>query len=374
MPGNSQVTVSWVPDPGVEYWLLYAPVSSISTTNLPPGHVWVLNVTSPYVVTGLTNGVTYSFTLNGRISGGPGGPGTPSVSAIPRPAGATWTAGAAMGTSEMHGVAYGTASDATVDYVAVGKAGAIYRGIDGINWTSVTSGPVVDLNAALYTLGKFIAVGAANPAGNIFYSTDLATWTPATSATGSNLNALASNGALVVAVGDNGTIRYSGDAINWTAAATVPTTNNLYGVGYFPNGLWIAVGAGGTLLTSTDGINWNSVVSGTSSDLRSVAVRVATVAPVYTFVAVGATGTVATSTDGASWTSQTLSPASDLFATSASAGQFLAVGSAGAAFTSVDGITWVAQNTLTSANLLGLFGSSSLFLAVGQNGTNISSR
>lgn len=371
MPGNGQVTVSWVPDPGVEYWLLYAPVSSISTTSPPPGHVWVLRVTSPYVVAGLTNGVTYSFTLNGRINGGPGGPGTPSVSAIPRPAGATWTAGAAMGTSEMHGVAYGTASDATVNYVAVGNAGAIYRASDGINWTSVTSAPIVDFNAALYTLGKFIAVGAAgNPAGNIFYSTDIATWTPATSNTGSNLNALASNGTQVVAVGDNGTILSSTDGVTWTAPATVPTMNHLYGIAYSPSGLWVAVGAVGTLLTSADGSNWTSVAPVTGSDLKGVAVQVTTT---YTFVAVGTAGTVLKSSDGANWTSQTLT-ASGLFAVNASANQFLAVGAAGAAFTSPDGTTWTSQNTATSANLFGLFGSSTQYFAVGQGGTNISSR
>jgi hypothetical protein len=51
----------------------------------PPGnHAWfTTGVASPLMISGLTNGVTYSFAMNGRISGGPGGAQTPSVSATP---------------------------------------------------------------------------------------------------------------------------------------------------------------------------------------------------------------------------------------------------------------------------------------------------
>ena len=125
----------------------------------------------------------------------------------------------------------------------------------------------------------------------VLSSSDLATWTAGTSVTNQNLNALASNGTTVVAVGDGGTIQYSTDGLTWNAAAAVPTTKPLYGITYAASGLWVAVGAGGTVITSSDGSTWTTVSSGTSSTLRAVSVQASTA---YTYVAVGDGGTVLT--------------------------------------------------------------------------------
>lgn len=83
--GDGQVTITWTADAGVDYWLMYAATASAINMKSPPGnHAWITsNVTSPLVISGLTNGVTYSFAMDGRISGGPGGAQTPSVSATP---------------------------------------------------------------------------------------------------------------------------------------------------------------------------------------------------------------------------------------------------------------------------------------------------
>ena len=85
--GDGQVTITWTADAGVDYWLMYAATAAAVDMKSPPGnHIWITSgVTSPYVVPGLTNGVTYSFAMDGRISGGPGGAQTPSVSATPNP-------------------------------------------------------------------------------------------------------------------------------------------------------------------------------------------------------------------------------------------------------------------------------------------------
>ena len=65
----------------MKYWLFYAPSTSITSTDWIniPGSRALLNVTSPYVVTGLANGYTYSFTVNGRNGDGPGGAGNQFV-------------------------------------------------------------------------------------------------------------------------------------------------------------------------------------------------------------------------------------------------------------------------------------------------------
>ena len=55
-PGDGKATVTWQMDPNVKYWVFYAPTTSaISTANWTnfPGSVAAMNVSSPYVVTGL---------------------------------------------------------------------------------------------------------------------------------------------------------------------------------------------------------------------------------------------------------------------------------------------------------------------------------
>lgn len=372
VPGNTQVTVSWLPEPGVEYWLWYAPGPTVTIST--PGHVSRAKVTSPFVLTGLVNGTTYSFAVNGRIDGGAGGALSTSKTTVPRPAGATWTAGGAMGAVDLRGIALGTASDATVNFVAMGNAGTIFKGTDGMNWTSVATGPTVDFKATVYTLGQFMAVGAPSATGNIFLSKDIATWAPATTNPGSTqtLNALASNNTLVVAVGDNGTIQTSIDGLTWVAT-TSPTTSHLYGVTYTASGLWLASGAAGTLLSSPDGKVWTARTSNTVKDLRAVAATTPTAGGTL-YIAAGLGGALSTSPDGITWVNQTLAGAPDLYAINAAAIQSLVVGESGAAFTSTDGVTWTALTTGTASNLYALIGSPTQYIAIGAAGTNISSK
>ena len=131
--GESSVTVSWDMASGVEYWLFYAPTSLAPTDTASmqrwfglPGGSTLLKVSSPYVVSGLVNGVSYSFSVNGRIDGGPGGPGATPVTAKPRLAGALWTAGAALGSNDLRSVTYGVTAAS-----ARGPSRATARGARG---------------------------------------------------------------------------------------------------------------------------------------------------------------------------------------------------------------------------------------------------
>lgn len=342
LPGNGQVTISWNAEPGVEYWLVYAPTTSIATsdTSWPAGHTWAMNVTSPYVVTGLTNGTVYSFAMNGRVDGGPGGASTASVSATPRPSGGYWTAGSAMA-QDMFGIAYGTASDSTAYFVAVGNAGALYKGLDGTTWTAV-AGQSANFTAAAYAFSTFVVL---DDAGIFYRSTDLATWTAGTHA-GARMNALATNTALAVAVGNGGRIYTSTDAITWSAAASsqVVGTQDLYAVAYSNAGVWVAVGTGGALYTSTDGDTWVDRSVG-GNTLRAVAVLQNGTA--FTYVAVGLGGAGWISSDASTWTSLAGSGlVGDWYALDASYDRFVAVGAGGMAYASTDGLAW-AQTTPT---------------------------
>lgn len=85
--GDSRAVISWAAESGVEYWVFYATDPSISPTNfvnVPNSHV-LRNIGSPLAVTGLVNGVTYYFTINGRRDNGPGGAGSPVQAVTPGP-------------------------------------------------------------------------------------------------------------------------------------------------------------------------------------------------------------------------------------------------------------------------------------------------
>jgi hypothetical protein len=389
--GDGQVVISWNATAGVEYWLPYAPQSAFNSPDFTTtsGLKWLTKVTSPYVLSGLTNGQTYTFALNGRTGSGKGGALTQSFTLAPRFAGGTWSAGSAL-PSTMRGIAWGAASDTLSYYLAAGAGGALYKSTNDVTsssltWSAITSSGInSNLNAALYTLSKFIVVGDG---GTVSASADLATWTTSTLTGTPKLNALASNGSRVVAVGDGGTIAYSADGLTWASATVPPTvTANLYGVTYASSGTWVAVGASGTVLTSGDGITWAAQSSGISTELRSAAYRAATtvtttlpVAATTTtaaaYVLVGAGGTVYYSTDLTSgWIPKTSNTTSDLMALSSLPNQFLAVGASGAVVSSPDGLTWTPTTISGAGTLYGLNNARGQYVAVGASGANYYAR
>ena len=380
---ESTVTLTWDAAPGVEYWVFYAPTIYAPADNsnmnrwfnLLGGNV-LLKATSPYTVAGLANATSYSFTVNGRTGGGPGGPAATTVTATPRLAGATWTAAAAASAQDLRGLAYGGT------YVAVGTGGAIVTSTDAATWTAVTSTTTNALNGAGYfatsvvsgstvtNTPNYLAVGDA---GTLLYSSDAATWTARTSGTTKNLYAVSNNGALSVAVGAGGTILTSADSTTWTPATASGTTNDLYTVGYV-GGAWFAAGAGGTLVRSADGLTWTAVATGSTADLRGLSYGASAVSTSsVAYVLVGSGGTVLTSPDAVTWTAQVLPGTSGLNAVTYGA-QFVAVGNGGTIFTSADATTWTAVTSGTSSNLLALVRGTYMYATAGAAGTNLTSK
>jgi len=394
--GDTNVTVSWDAQPGVEYWVYKAIGSNITPQNCISMQECktLMGVSSPMVFPGLTNGTTYSFTINGRTGGGKGGPGTSSISATPRLAGGlagtAWSAGtplssgSPLATQNLRGVAYGSV------FIAAGDNGALFSSSDGISWTALTHPlPTANLYAASYYGGKYLVVGAG---GLILLSTDAITWTQQTSGTTNNLYAISNFGVGgFVATGANGTILTSSDGVSW-ATRTSNTTNALYGITY-GNGRYVAVGAAsttGTLLTSVDGgITWQAVALLPVSDLKGVAYGAPQLAydstytsqnlPAARFVAVGANGTVVKSLDGgATWTSQTLASPTQLN-TITFGHQFIAADNVGNLFSSTDGSVWpLAQSSVTplyavapAQYVSGQYGGRYVYSVVGASGVNM---
>ena len=379
VPGDSSVTLTWDSSPNVEYWVFTAPGTNVTTSNWDTlgGYAYPKAV-SPHVVTGLTNDTTYSFTINARIDGGAGGPGSTPVVAVPRLAGATWTVDPALGSNNLNGAAYGAV------FVAVGNQGALYSSPDfnsytTTTWTSLTNpmgNPRPNLNAAIYG-GVYLAAGAG---GTLLRSGDAVTWTQQTTGTSNDLYGLATNGAGgYVAVGQNGTILTSSGGQTWTVQSS-GTTNDLYAVAY-GYGVWVAVGKSGTVLTSLNAVNWTAIASNTTQTLKGVVYGVATHPATTTtaatanavFVAVGAGGTQLTSTDyGATWTAGTINSGLNNLNAVSYGRQFVAVGNNGSLFTSTDAATWTAQASGTSSDLNAIAHSTTNISVVGATGTNLS--
>lgn len=359
--GDGQTTITWTPVAGVYDWLwLVQSAAGVVIGNSSNATNIRLGVNPPYVMSGLTNGLPYSFAVNGHSGNvnGPGGPQSDSVTATPRLAGVAWTACTTCPSSgTLYGVTFGDNGTVQSDtqtiqtYLAVGTAGAMFTSSDAKNWAALPSQSNCippgggALRAADYGWGTFVAVGDS---GTICFSGTtsqsasavplVSTPTPSTStwfkATTNpltsplpNLYAVATNqlvwnaaSGTHVAVGSSGTVIASTDGQNWTVpTVTTPTTKDLYAVSYNNCGLanqyWVAVGGNGTIFATADSTGasgWTAAaVGGISTALRGVActpnstpstdpnVGPTTVIPLW--VAVGDNGVLLNSTDGLNW-------------------------------------------------------------------------
>lgn len=403
-PGESSATVTWDMAPGVEYWLFYAPTSS-APADTSSMHSWIgipgggapMKVSSPYVVSGLVNGTSYSFSVDGRIDGGPGGPGPTPVVTTPRPAGNSWTVATATGGADLLSVAFGTSTAANAStgaaaitsFVASSADSFIYTSQDGAKWTGVaTPNP---LNGATYASNLSLYLLAGN-SGTVVTSPDAVTWTlqtsAATAASSQTLYAIASNNSSMnVAVGAGGKIIYSNssDGSNWLPATYDGTANlkdlhavtySAYNVGLNTAGTWIAVGNAGAMVQSADGILWKDVSSGsgTSNNLRGVAYGTSSSTSAGVFVTVSDIGTVLNSANGTGWT--LLPPLAGVTALNAVTygTQFVTVGDGGKIFYSTDGAQWTPSASSNSQPLYAVVHGSVTFVAVGAAGTNLQSK
>ena len=362
IPGDSSVAVTWDMKDGIEYWVFSAAAPSISTDNwttLPQARV-VRNATSPQIIAGLVNGTQYSFTVNGRIGTGPGGPGSPSVTTIPRLAGQTWLAAPALNTASLNALSF-VGSTLPGLFTTVGHGGRIFTSFDAFTWTAINSGTTADLLGVTFGTNRHAAVGRG---GVAITSVDGSTWISVASGTTNDLNAIAIGSNGLIAVGNGGTIVRSEDGGNFSSL-TSGTTQNLYGIAFI-NGAYFAVGAQGTMLTSSDGNTWSAVTTGTTNDLRSIAWNG------LVLVAVGANGTIITSPDGTTWTAVTSNTTRTLNSVTAGS-QFVAVGAGGTIVTSVDAINWNVVSSGTTADLNAVLFGLTGFSAVGVAGVNLSS-
>lgn len=148
------------------------------------------------------------------------------------------------------------------------------------------------------------------------------------------LRAVASNGTVMIAVGDGGRILSSTDGATWTARQS-GVTARLNGATH-GDGKFVVVGDGGCVLKSWDGFAWERASrSNTGYNLRGVTYGNGR------FVAAGDDGVVFTSVlDADEWTEIPQFVTTALYAADYVAGSFFLAGQAGTIWTSTNGIGW----------------------------------
>lgn len=413
--GDGRVMLTWIPAPGVEYWIFSSTDSSLTAFNFPPANLYIHpGAAMPFYMCSLYNGtlsngtvspLPYYFAANGRINGGPGGPSSPTISATPYNASASsyWHPGSTPLSPNLYGIGYtslttcsNNSTSAAGSFAVVGASGTIFTSSNGINWNIPTSIPsglpdlyavtgyAANLNTPTNPVLRWIAVGDG---GASVYSTDGINWISGRAYNASNpaLRSITHVAGTYTAVGDLGTILSTTDGITWTShtSATV-TTNNLNGVTH--GNIYVAVGDNGTILTSSDGNTWTAKTptSTITSSLRQVAYFGGTYGSIY--VAVGDAGTVVTSKDGgATWVTRTAITGNNLVSVAAesqyvanavadtslgfiSTAQFVAIDSNGNAYTSTNGYTWSSAILTNATSLNALVSSGFGYVAAGNAG------
>ncbi|MBF0537715.1 MAG: hypothetical protein HQL03_05615 [Nitrospirae bacterium] len=221
----------------------------------------------------------------------------------------TWIARTSGTSYALYGVIYGNNMFVAVggSHVIIAHSGVysstIQTSPDGITWTTRTSGTPNVLTGVSYGNNSFVAVGfgytsamsgSITSYNTILTSVDGVTWTTRTSGTSNVLTGVSYGNNTFVAVGgiynsadlayDDGAIMTSPDGVTWTTRTSIKS-NKLNAVSYV-NNTFVAVGEGGTMLTSPDGVTWRTRTSGTSNSLSGVSYGN------NTFVAVGDNGTI----------------------------------------------------------------------------------
>lgn len=180
-------------------------------------------------------------------------------------------------------------------------------------------------------------------------------FTQRTSGTTKNLNAIATNGTLAVAVGGNsGVILTSSDGVAWTTR-TVPdfAANMNFRAAVWDGSKFIVAGSDynfsvpgwvGGIYTSPDGISWTQRYLGSTAGTEIQALASDGTASVAT----GDSGTILQSVDGVSWLPVTLAGlgSTSLKGVAWNAGNYIATGHSGGngtprVLTSVDRVNWI---------------------------------
>jgi len=174
----------------------------------------------------------------------------------------------------------------------------------------------------------------AGDRGRFYTSPDYEFWIPRETGTVRALRGIAFLSDKVVITGENGTVVHAPlDALDNLSVVNLGTEDWLESVAV-GNGVAVAVGDNGAVYTSSDALQWTRRPQTFNTWLRSVAFGAGT------FVTVGESGFVATSANGVSWTKRSSGTTLDLNRVAWLTNRFVAVGNKGLVLVSTTGTTW----------------------------------
>jgi len=156
-------------------------------------------------------------------------------------------------------------------YIAAGEGGKLETSINGMKWTTRTSGISSSINVVAHssTLNQWLYGSAL---GDLYTSTAGITWTTrslgfsTTTVTGAVYSVTL---GLWIVVGGSGKLATSTDGITWTLRTSSFGNNAIYAITENA-GVIVVVGVDGRVATSTDGTTWNLMTSGTTATIRAV--------------------------------------------------------------------------------------------------------
>lgn len=198
--------------------------------------------------------------------------------------------------------------------------------------------------------------------GQIYTSQSLDQWTPRESPTSRALRSVTFFGEKVVITGETGTVLVAAgiQPLHRFQLIDLQTTDWLESVANSPT-LLVAVGDNGAIYTSPDAISWTRRPQSFSAWLRSVAFGNGT------FVTVGEGGFVATSPDGQSWQTRSSGVTDHLNRVVWVPNRFVAAGESGRLLQSADGINWQPFGPGSTNTFATVAANDSTLLAAGVN-------
>ncbi len=255
--------------------------------------------------------------------------------------------------------------------IASGENGRLLRSNldNGDRWVEAITPFRFDVQAIAFIDGLLIGVGQNDSVATSGSGFD---WTLRDSTTPGSIHAVASDGSVTVAVGDDGQVYLSTDDGETWADPAPGIPEDLRDVIHGPVG-FLAVGTGGAIYSSADGSSWTPATSvedvfggSFTGNLNAVHYNGGT------YAAVGENLAILASPDGQNWTQRTAGGVTLNDLTSKD-GKFLAVGAGGQIASSSDGLFWSLKASGVAENLHSVAASDSEYIAVGENGALLSS-